>query len=435
MKKIIHCVGIGGIGISALARWLKAHGYDVRGSDIAKNSTTEELAAEGIPVVIGKHKKNNCPSHASRVIYNQAIDAQNPELVSAKKYNIPIASYPQALGELTSIYKTIAIAGAHGKSTTTAIVALILERAKYDPTVIVGTKLKEFKQKNFRKGNGEYLIIEADEWKGSFLHYLPYAALITNIDREHLDYYKNLGNIKRTFIKFLSNVHPYGLVVLNEDNPQLVKIKKYIKRPIVWYSTRSPITVQIKKIIKIPGMHNLENATGAYMLTRALGIKKKTILQAISEYNGAWRRSEYRGKWRGAQFFDDYGHHPTEIRATLLGFKEKFPDKKLVCVFQPHQRERLKLLFKNFVEAFDTSDALVLVEVYDVAGRESTKEQVTTDKLAAAIEKRRKNIVPVIKTANELKKILRNRIHVDKNTIVLMIGAGNINEITDKLLR
>ncbi|MBI2406615.1 MAG: UDP-N-acetylmuramate--L-alanine ligase [Candidatus Harrisonbacteria bacterium] len=443
-KPPIYFIGIGGIGMSALARWFRANGYRVAGSDLQKTATTDELAREGIKIFVGPHHARRVTKTVRRVIYNQAIRPDNPELLRARALGIPASTYPDAVGDLTKIYKTVAIAGAHGKSTTTAMTALILERAKLDPTVIVGTKLKEFGNRNFRKGGGDYLIVEADEWKGSFLRYFPYAALITNIDREHLDFYKNFTAVKKAFVKFLDNVHPYGLVVLNRDDKNLFALRKRIKRPLVWYTVKSKEADAIKKIIKIPGEHNLSNATGAYTLCRALGVKKSVILSAISRYTGAWRRNEFRGHFRGADVYDDYGHHPTEIKATLAGFREKFAGRKIICVFQPHQRERLKILFKDFVGAFDAADELVLLEIYNVAGREEKHTRTTSQKLATAVAARRNATmprgealrgVPVCATMKELKNALRAVIATPtQGALIVMMGAGNINEWTDKII-
>ena len=220
-KGSVYFIGIGGIGMSALARWFLAHGYQISGSDLSPSSITKELENEGVRIFIGSHRVENLDLKAGRVIYNQAIAKDNPELQKAQSLKIPTSTYPEVIGELTKIYKTVAIAGAHGKSTTTSMVALILEAAKLDPTVILGTKLKEFGNKNFRNGKSDYLVLEADEWKASFLHYFPYAVLITNIDREHLDFYKNLGEIKKTFLHSIENIHKYGLLVLNRDDKNL----------------------------------------------------------------------------------------------------------------------------------------------------------------------------------------------------------------------
>ncbi len=434
-KGSVYFIGIGGIGISALARWFLAHGYKISGSDLSPSSTTKELESEEIKIFIGKHQAENLDLKSVRVIYNQAIPQDNPELKKAQVLKIPASTYPEVIGELTKIYKTVAIAGAHGKSTTTSMIALILEAAKFDPTVIVGTKLKEFGNKNFRSGKSDYLVLEADEWKASFLHYFPYAALITNVDREHLDFYKNLSEIKKTFLHFIENIHEYGLLVLNHDDKNLYSLHKLIKRKIVWYSLKSKEALVIKKILKIPGKHNLSNAVGAYTLCRALGVSKATILKTLSAYSGAWRRSEYRGEFMGASIFDDYGHHPTEIKATLAGFREKYPKDNLVCVFQPHQRERLKILFKDFIKAFNLADDLILLEVYGVAGRDDQKTEFGSQNLAKAISLNNNKTVSVVKNLEELKKSISNNLVSNKKNIIIMMGAGNINEYTDELFR
>lgn len=434
-KGSVYFIGIGGIGISALARWFLAHGYKISGSDLSPSATTKELQDEGIKIFIGKHQAENLDSEAVRVIYNQAISKDNPELKRAQNLKIPISTYPEVVGELTKLYKTVAIAGAHGKSTTTSMVALILEAAKFDPTVIVGTKLKEFGNKNFRSGKSDYLVLEADEWKASFLQYFPYAMLITNIDREHLDFYKNLGEIKKTFLHFIENIHEYGLLVLNKDDKNLYSVRADIKRPIVWYSLKSKEAIEIAKILRIPGKHNISNAVGAYTLARALGINKRLILKTLGDYNGAWRRSEYRGEFMGADIFDDYGHHPSEIKATLLGFREKYKDANLICVFQPHQAARLKILFKDFVKAFDSADRLILLEVYGVAGRDDAKSEVGSQNLAKAISLRSKREVRVVENLEELKKSFQAGIISNKKNIIIMMGAGNINEYTDAIFR
>lgn len=438
MKNEVFFIGIGGIGMSALARWFMAHNYSVSGSDLLASSTTRELGTEGIKISIGQHKTENLPKNTARVIYNQAIPEDNAELRKARAEGIPCSSYPQSLGELTRIYKTIAIAGAHGKSTTTALVSLILTEAKYDPTVIVGTKLKEFAPpkdgSNFRNGQSEYLIIEADEWKASFLNYFPYAALVTNIDREHLDFYKNLTGVKKAFSQFIYNINPYGLIVLNKDDKNLRILGQKIKRPVVWYGKNDKISTEIEKILKIPGDHNLSNAIGAYTLARALGVPKKSILKSLGKFNGSWRRSELRGEFDGAKIYDDYGHHPTEIRATLEGFKKKYPENRLICVFQPHQRERLKLLFKDFTACFDASDELILLEIYSVAGREENKNKIGSEKLATAVSRRLKREVRIPQSINQLKHSLRAELRVSNKDIVVMMGAGNVNEWTDNLI-
>ncbi len=447
-KPKVHFIGIGGIGISSLARYFLAQNWLVSGSDVSRTQESVEMAKDGARVKIG-HKKSNINSDLDLIVYSQAISQDNPEILEAERLKIPIKTYPEALGELTAKYKTLAVAGSHGKSTTTALLGLIFSEAKLDPTVIIGTKLKEFGGKNFRLGKSKYLIIEADEYKGSFLNYYPEAILITNIDREHLDYYKNLTNVKKSFIKFMSNLNPGGILVLNKDDKNLFSLKSKLKnKKVVWFSLRSDAkdakhVKQIEKSTKIPGRHNLSNALGAFKLAESLGVNEKFILAALSKYRGAWRRMEYKGQLKIPNFkfqipvYDDYGHHPTEVRATLQGFREKFPKHRLICVFQPHQIERLKLLFKEFTEAFDEADTLILLDIYKVKGRESeVSHNVSSEKLAQAILKRRNGPKEVIYLphSKDLEHVISS-ILILNSAVVVMMGAGDIVNLTPKLLK
>ena len=487
-KPLVHFIGIGGIGISALARWFLAlnrksavgrlifdidlaQKWRISGSDIAPSKITQELTKEGIKVKIG-HKKSNLDPKTALVIYNQAIPAQNPELKEAKKRNIPVFSYPEAIGELTKKYKTIAVAGAHGKSTTTAFVALTLIEAGLDPTVIVGTRLKEFGNKNFRYG-GDTLVLEADEWKAAFLNYSPAHAIITNLDREHLDFYKNFSNVKKIFLKFIVNIKSDGILIVNKDDKNLFGLKSEIQKiakrrnlKMYWYSavTRHSASSRIKSVLKVPGKHNFSNALAAYTLAKNLGIKEKIILKALNQYRGVWRRLEYRGNLKlktlnpkhygsKALIYDDYAHHPTEIKASLQALREKYPSSKIICVFQPHQAERLRLLFKDFVNAFDDADNLILLPVYEVPGRDKKNKKFTSEKLAKAITFRNSKLPArrSIGAGREIRNSViylpnpKNLPHLIKSiltpkpyplipTVIVMMGAGNIVKYTKLLL-
>jgi len=472
----VHFIGIGGIGMSALARWYFNQKWAVTGSDIVFSPILRDLEKEGLKIEIG-HKKANLRLKPDLVIYNQAISASNPELKEAKKRGIKTLVYPEALGNISRRYqKTIAIAGAHGKSTTTALLSLVLVKAGFNPTVILGTLLKEFNNKNFRAGGDEYFVIEADEWKASFLNYSPTFAIITNIDREHLDFYKNFENIKRHFLKFIGNIRPGGVLVANKDDKNLYnlesKIRTIAKRKnfkVVWYGARISrrIYYQTKRVLQIPGEHNVSNALAVYALAREIGINKETVLEALGNYRGAWRRMEYKGELRitnkvsrgqknstvsNSKFiipvYDDYAHHPTEIKATLQAFKEKFPDKEIICVFQPHQAERLRLLFEDFVKAFNEADYLILLPIYKVVGRDKSDSRFTSKTLTKAIsaalnENSRgslRNLSAVIYLANpkNLKRTVRRIIHNSKsvihNYVLIMMGAGDIVKYTRLLL-
>ena len=400
---IAHFIGIGGIGMSALARYFLSERWEISGSDLTGSQITDELKARGAIIRIGKHKSSNTPKNAKKIIYNQAISPDNPELRGFAQ------SYPEAIGELTKKYKTIAIAGSHGKSTTTALTSLILTEAGFDPTVIIGTKLKEFGESNFRKGKSRWLVLEADEWKASFLNYFPRLGAITNIDKEHLDFYKTFANVKKAFAKFKKQC---GKIVVASKNKELAE--------------------EIKKIIKIPGKHNIANALTAYAIGKELKIPRKIILKAIAKYRGAWRRMEYRGKMPNTDccVYDDYAHHPTEIKATLAAFKEKWPQRRLICVFQAHQAARLKLLFNDFGAAFKKADGVIILPTYEVAGREKNPNHNLSKKLARAI-----GATYIANPSKNLKPTLKSQITNYKLPITLiMMGAGDIVNYTNLLV-
>ncbi|MEK7193533.1 MAG: UDP-N-acetylmuramate--L-alanine ligase [Patescibacteria group bacterium] len=453
-KKLhVHFVGIGGIGMSALARWFLAKNWAVSGSDLADSEILKELRKEGVKVKIG-HKKSNLPAHllepkakpTSMVIYSSAIKPDNPELREARKFGIKPMSYAETIGCLTKPYKTIAVAGSHGKSTTTSLLGLIVIRAGMNPTIIVGTKLKELRGKNFLSGKSNVLVLEADEWKAAFLHYSPFIAIVTNIDREHLDFYKDLNAVKKSFLQFLKNTKPEGFLVLNRDDrnvrslsPEIKKIATQNNLRVIWFSIQEDkaLVREIKKIINIPGEHNVSNALAACTVAiRCLGIKKAVALKTIGAYRGAWRRFEYKGKYDGALIFDDYAHHPTEIKATLKAFKEKYPKKKLLCVFQPHQAKRLQALFREFQDSFSDADEVLIFPSYQVAGRDEPSSRFNARALVAAIQKRHPHkLIFYLANPRDLKKKIHTLPSPLRSKVIVMMGAGDIVSHTSSLLR
>lgn len=447
----VHFIGIGGIGMSALARYFLAQKWAVSGSDLVKSGITQTLQKEGVEVKIG-HKKAYLPAHVDLVVTSQAIPRDNPELMEARRRGVRTLAYPDVIAELTEQHKTIAIAGAHGKSTTTALAALTLIKGGLDPTVIIGTNLKEFgggKQgSNFRKGRSEYLVLEADEFGNAFKHYSPTLAIVTNIDREHLDVYKNLANIKKAFLGFMQNVASGGTLILNRDDANVRSLKPevsvFAKKEgvrVIWYSLRDPAAKKIKRVIKIAGEHNLSNAVAVYALGKALDISERTVLAAIGSYRGARRRMEFRGTLRvkgvrgGAPVFDDYAHHPTEIRATLKAFREKYPRKKIFCVFQPHQIKRLAALFKEFTTAFEGADKTLILPIYKVAGRDEKPSRYDSAALARAIQKREpKKLLFYLAEPKHLKRAITTLAAPLSQHVIVMMGAGNIVDLTDSLI-
>lgn len=452
----VHFIGIGGIGMSALARYFLAQNWAVSGSDMIDSSITRNLAKAGIRVKIS-HRKSNLSPSTDLVITTVAAPRTNPELIEAKRHKIPVQTYPEALGSLTDRCKTVAVAGAHGKSTTTAMAALAMIRNGFNPAVIIGTTLKEFGNTNFRPGKSNWLIIEADEYRGAFLHYKPFAAIITNIDKEHLDYYKNLNVIKKAFLKFIGNIQQGGTLVLNADDPTLASLRRkiqnvaqYHKIKTLWVSSlKSGDAKKIKKILRVPGKHNVGNALLAYALVRALGGSAEKTVSALASFRGTARRLDHRGvmkfeaqdsRFKKVPVYDDYAHHPTEIKASLQALREKYSKSKIICVFQPHQATRLKALFSEFQTAFGDADALVFLPVYQVTGRDKPDPRFSSQILAEKIARGKTPAVVYLPkpTGTRIRaailSLIRNSRLGLKDSVVVMMGAGNIVEYTSDMI-
>jgi len=432
----VHFIGIGGIGVSALARYYLAKGHKVTGSDLVASEITDSLKKLGAKIFTGKHKTKNLPKNANLVIYSPAVKPNNPELKEAKKLKIKCQSYPEALGELTKKYFTIAIAGSHGKSTVAAMTGLLLEKAGLDPTVILGTKLKEFGSSNCRVGKSKYLVIEADEHLASFLNYWPKIIVLTTIEADHLDFYKNLKNYVLAYKKFISQLPKSGILIANKDDKNIQKLKSQISKLHLKtqnYSLKQLEAKKIKKILKIPGKFNISNALAALTVTRVLKIPDKISFKALSEYKGSWRRFEITKTLYPKPYtlISDYAHHPTQIKVTLEAAREKFPRKEIWCIFQPHQYQRTYYLFKDFVKVFKEApvDKLIITDIYDVAGRETLKikKKVSSEKLVKKISKNKVIYLKKEEILDYLKKNLRG------GEVVMIMGAGDIYNLSLKL--
>lgn len=336
----IHFIGVGGIGVSALAQYYLSKGHKVSGSDLASSEITEFLKEKGIEITIGQHLESNFGSDTNLVIYSPAVKPDNHEYKKAKELGIKLQSYPEAIGDLTKQYFTIAVSGTHGKSTTTSMIALILIKAGLDPTVVVGTKLKEFgdhalspgEGTNFRAGGSKILVIEADEHFASFLNYWPKIIVLTNIEKEHLDYYKNLNNIKKTYKRYLSHLGENGILVANKEDKNINKIARKARHEVVFYSIKQKESKRLKRILKVPGKHNIYNALGSVSVARILGVSDKISFDILSQYKGSWRRFDLKQGKAGMKkiiVISDYGHHPTEVLATLKAAREKYPKKTI----------------------------------------------------------------------------------------------------------
>ncbi len=449
----IHLIGIGGIGVSALAQYYLAKGHQVSGSDLVASEITDFLAnppshkvsarrGRGIKIFIG-HSAVNITKDIDLVVHSPAVKPDNPEYKKAKELGIKTQSYPEALGELTREYYTIAVAGAHGKSTTTAMIGLVMASVGLDPTVIVGTKVKEFGGSNFRQGKSKFLVIEACEYDSSFLHYFPKIIVITNVDKEHLDYFKTFASVKKAFRNFVLKLPGGGFLVLNKDDkysPKFISPEFSIKD----YSLKQLEAKNIKKILRVPGQHNVSNALAVLQVARILGVPDKITFKALSEFKGTWRRFEERDskieKFKNLKIISDYAHHPNEILATLKSAREKYPNKKIWCVFQPHQHQRTYYLFNDFVKVFRQvpTDKIIITDIYDVAGREIPTSSRTHDKIGAKIkevsseklvEKINKKNVIYIPLSGVEKHIKEN---IKSGDALIIMGAGDIYKLVEK---
>ncbi len=430
----IHIIGIGGIGVSALAQQYLSEGNEVSGSDLVASEITDFLKEKGIAIIIGQ-KVENVPEDAELVVYSPAVPGTNPELAQARALKLRTITYPEALGELSKKYFTIAVAGAHGKSTTTAMIALCLEKAGIDPTVIVGTRVKEFGNSNFRKGSSKYLVIEACEYDSSFLQYEPNILVLTNIDKEHMDYFKTFENVVKAFQDFIGKVKEGGFLVLNQDDAGIKQLDLIgIEAGVMWYSLEQEEATAVKNILKVPGAHNVSNALAALEVSRILEVKDELALKALGEFMGTWRRFEVKETELAGKkitLVSDYGHHPNEIKATLQAAREKFPDKKIWLLFQPHQYQRTFYLFDDFVDVFQNApvDQVLITDIYDVAGRETaeTHDQVNSEKLVEKIAKENVNYIEFSKAEVYLKE------NVADGEVLVVMGAGDIYQLAEKL--
>lgn len=401
--KKYHFLGIGGIGVSAIARMLFLQGKEVSGSDSGESEITNDLKKLGIKIFIGQ-KAENLEDGIDVLIYTIAVKDDNPEMLEAKKRSLVCLSYPQALGELSKEMFTIAVAGTHGKTTTTAMLGHILKKAGFDPTVVVGSKMLG-ENTNFIAGKSKYLVVEACEYRRSFLNLHPSVLVITNIEADHMDYYKDMADIQNAFKELEQKVPKDGFVIKDSD---------YKK-------------VKTDFTLLTPGKHNILDAQTAIKAAETLGIPEDKAKELLKDFKGTWRRLEYKGEKDGHIFYDDYAHHPTEIKASLSALRETYPNKKIVCVFEPHQQGRTKLFFDDFVEALKLADQVFIAPIFITR---ETDDGITTNKtLSDAVNK----FVPAsaVQNPEELIRLIGGQ--ASPACIVLM-GAGNIYQWTSPLL-
>ena len=447
--EIIHFVGIGGIGMSGLALIMKGLGFKVQGSDISSNKNIERLKKNKIKVYISHNKKNIQKS--TILVISSAIKQSNSEIIKAKEKQLPIYKRGDMLAHVVSLLKrNIVVSGSHGKTTTTSLVSGIFSKAKLDPTIINGGVLNSFNN-SAKLGKSDWCILESDESDGSFVNMSPTYSIITNIDQEHMDYYKTMNNLKQLFIKFIEKTPSFGksFICLDDKNNKEI-VKKLKIKNYYTYGTDNNSQFCIKNIsqskefskfniniklpgkknfiinnIKIPllGLHNIRNATAAAAVASTIGISKKIIKEALKEFKGVQRRFNKIFVFREATFFDDYAHHPTEIKELLKGVRHVYKKEDIVCVFQPHRISRLKDLKKEFSSSFKNANSVILCPIYSAG--EKLKLGFNYLNFANTIIKNSKVNVFLIKNENQLARYVKQNIWGKK--IVIGMGAGSIS--------
>lgn len=379
----IHFVGIGGIGMSGIAEVLVNLGYQVTGSDLRDSPTTQRLATLGVTVTIGHDAR--CMEQAQVVVISSAVKGNNPEVMAARAAKIPVIPRGEMLAELMRMKYGIAIAGSHGKTTTTSMVAQVLSQGGIDPTIVIGGKLGAIGS-NAKLGKGPFLVAEADESDGSFLLLSPTIGVITNVDREHLDHYKDLGEIMDAFVLFGNKVPFYGSVFVCMDDPNVVALRPRLTRQVRTYGTHPQVDIRAMDIrmegwrahfkvrafgadlgefsLGVPGHHMVLNALATIGVALELGVEREVIRATLASFTGADRRFQKRGERHGVLVVDDYGHHPTEIAATLKAARQGFPDRRIVAAFQPHRFTRTQALLEEFGQAFFDADKVLVTDIY-----------------------------------------------------------------------
>ncbi|MEN8188561.1 MAG: UDP-N-acetylmuramate--L-alanine ligase [Thermodesulfobacteriota bacterium] len=451
-SKHIHFVGIGGIGMSGIAELLLNLDYKVSGSDLNDSPITRRLADLGGRICQGHRRE--WVDGADVVVTSSAISRDNPEVAAAMELHIPVIQRAEMLAELMRMKKFgIAIAGSHGKTSTTSMVSWMLAKAELDPTIVIGGKVDSLGG-NAKLGSGEFLVAEADESDGSFLKLSPVLEVVTNIDLEHLDYYKDIDHIKSVFMEFIDKIPFYGAVILCLDDENIADLLPKIQKRVISYGLTAQADVHGENLkslpgggvgfsvkngdellgevkLPLPGKHNVYNALAAVCIGLELEIPFEVISGALGDFEGVQRRMQLKGECQGVTVIDDYGHHPTEVRATLSAIKEAWPEKRLVVLFQPHRYSRTEKLYKDFLTSFHLADYLVMTDIY--AASEEPIDGITSENLLDDIKRHGQRHTRLIGDVGRLPEILLPELR--DGDLVLTLGAGNIVSAGEELLR
>ncbi len=448
--KRIHFVGIGGIGMSGIAELLINLGYQVSGSDLKDTVVTRRLTSMGARVYCG-HSAENVRG-ADVVVYSSAVKECNPEIQYAREKAIPVIPRAEMLAELMRLKYGVAIAGAHGKTTTTSMVASILTRGGLDPTVVIGGRLDIWGGSNAKLGEGDFLVAEADESDGSFLALSPTIVVVTNIDREHMDHYGDMDSLRETFVRFMNKVPFYGTCVICFDCEEIQGIVPQIRKRYLSYGLSSQADLRATNLTRadygsefevvfqnkslgrvevgMPGEHNVLNALAAIGVGLELGLDINVVREGLKDLGGLSRRLQVKGEYKGVLVLDDYGHHPTEIQATLNAARGCWPGRRVVVLFQPHRYTRTRDLYERFVVSFNEADALVVMPIYP-AGEEPIKG-VDARWLAKGIREHGHKDVTIVRGHEEALAKLREMVR--EGDMVITMGAGDVYKVGERLL-
>ncbi len=448
-KHRVHFVGIGGVGMSGIAEVLLNLGYFVSGSDLRDGEATQRLRSLGAQIFLG-HREANLSANPSVVVISTAVKFSNPEVLEARQRNIPVIPRAEMLAELMRMKYGIAVAGSHGKTTTTSMIAAILSAAGMDPTMVIGGRLRSLGS-NAKLGQGEILVAEADESDGTFLLLSPTIAVVTNIDREHMDFHQNMDRLVESFLAFINKVPFYGLAVLCLDHPNVRALLPKVRKRFTTYGfsseadfwardlqiqgmeTQFSVAHQGKLLGKLklhlPGRHSATNALAAVAVAQELEIPFSKVAAALESFTGIDRRFEMKGEAKGVTVIDDYGHHPVEIQATIRAIRDGWK-RPLTVIFQPHRYSRTRDLFDEFLVSFEGADWLILTEIYE-AGEEAISG-VSSEALYQAMKRRGHLEIEFIPDKKEIAKHLAPKLK--SGDIVLTLGAGDIYRVGEELI-
>ena len=447
----VHLIGIGGTGMRALAGMLLAREAVVTGSEMADSGAVERLVDQGAEVSIGQAAEN-IPARCDLVVYSAAVHEQNPELIAARKTGAEVLKYSQMLGRLMSQSVGIAVAGTHGKSTTSGMVAYVLKAAGLDPSFVVGATVEQLGGPS-GVGRGRHFVAEACEFDRSFLNLTPHCAAILNIEEDHLDCYQDLGAIVEAFRAFATKVAPEGVLVVNgEDRDAMAaaasaacEVETFgLTESCTWRGVdlrneRGVFCLDVvlkgetfcRLALSLPGLHNVYNALAAAALLHHAGTGRRDIAEHLGAFIGTLRRMTLKGEARGVKVVDDYAHHPTEIQVTLRAIRDHFEPKRLICVFQPHQHSRTRFLLKDFARSFGLADEVIVPEIYFVRDSDREKDRISAEDLVAQIRLNGGSAI-YLRTLDEIGRHLRNELRA--GDLVITMGAGNIWEVADDIV-